>query len=292
MQQDLRQQWLDSGWKRGAFVDIKGHQALLDVLPEPLRDFVESTGNVYVFPILYDCALVDERFAMEPWAQVLLCWPCELDNNCRHGKNPRRYHFPILVDNNETFFEVNASSFFQISRQEFLKAVPTESVQWPENELNKLLNWVAERYRQPTFPDEWNKRLSTVSKLLNKVWKDDVFSESCSGVYFRILPFKDTPDDESYSLSVFITVPDSLQGRALRDFNKSGGNAIVQKLYSAINLAKGIEIKALDTISESAFTKKMEREYVRWQLEYYTYKNNENDSAIPAELEYRFEGEK
>jgi len=280
-----RQQWLGKGWARGIFIDLKAHVELIELLPLQLKSVISENQQVYLTPLLYDCSLIDECFIREPWVQVLICWPCKEDGNFKFGKNPRRIHFPVNIDGAEQYFNAEAISFYQFERQELLKATPLSNVLWPEKGLHQLLNWVAGRYNQPTFPDSWNDRLATKKKLLDRLWKMPEFTNYSSGVYFNIEPFAEIPATQSYSLKVYVAIP--LTGKAHREFDKNKtGDILTQRLKTIIDDIEGIQLLQIDTINENQFTKSMERDFQRWQLEHISYKDL-NHAPLPAEVDIK-----
>lgn len=279
-----RKKCLASGWQRGAFINIKANQDILNVLPPELITHIDELGRAYLIPVLYDCALVEPRQEIEPWAQALICWPCTPDGNYKFGKNPRRFHFPINTPDGETYLEVKAISFCQVDRALLLTAEPLNDWQWPKLGLEILLNWVSERFRQPTFPDEWNNRMGKLKSRLNQLWKNDDFVNLCSGVYLNIQPFREVEPEELYTVNAYITVPPGLEGRQLIEFNKTRSPALVQKLKSILKSLSNVTVGEVDTINEDQFTKATERQYKRWQLEYYSYKDDPV-APLPAELE-------
>ncbi len=236
-----RDHWLASGWERGAFIDAKASQNILNSLPDKLREHLDQCNEAYLIPLLYDCALVDQRFDIEPWVQVVFCWPCDPDPMFKFGKNPRRYQFPVFVKESDRYMEVTALSFFQLDREALLAESPLKGVVWPDNGLNTILNWASERIRQPTFPDEWNVRMKAIDKRLQKIWKLQEFSENCSGVYLNIQPFKQIQPDEKYTVSVFVTVPDK-EGRELMAFSRDIEPVILQRLSLALNALSNVDV--------------------------------------------------
>lgn len=284
-----REQWLEKGWARGAFVDLKAHPALLDLLPIQLQATISEQSQAYSIPLLYDCSLIEECFTREPWAQVLICWPCAQDGgdgNFKFGKNPRKIHFPINIDGIEQYFHAEAIGFYQFERKILLTATPLTNFSWPNKGLYQLLNWVAERYNQPTFPDEWNTRMDTKKKQLGRLWKKEAFVNNCSGLYFNITPFEEITKTENYTLKAYLVVSSTLTGKEHRQFVNNHEDELLQQLRSTVANIPHITIELIDTIKEDQFTKAMERDFQRWQLEHLSYKDVDN-APLPAELDIK-----
>jgi hypothetical protein len=280
----LREQWMDKGWARGSFVDLKAHPELILLMPEKLQIKINENQQVFLIPILYDCALIEESFEKEPWAQVVLCCGCDIpDGNFKFGKNSRKIDFPIFIDGVETYQRIEAIGFCQLEREQLLLATPDKNVTWPDKGLEQLLNWISERYRQPTFPDEWNQRLAKQKKQLDKLCKNQAFINNCSGLYFDISPFSEIAEDDEYSINAFFVLSSTLTGKEHREFVKTHEAELIQKLTSIFKSTQNLAIGEIDMIKEDQFTKAMERNYKRWQLEHLSYKDLVN-AQLPAEL--------
>lgn len=284
-----RDEWLAKGWLRGAFIDLKAHPEILALLPDKLQSEIVTQPKAYLIPLLYDCALVNDNFNQEPWVQVLVCWSCPQaggDGNFKFGKNPRKNHFPILIDNIETYLSAEALGFAQFDREELLKATPLTNIAWPEKGLFQLLNWVAERYNQSTFPDQWNVRMNSKRKLLDRLWKNDSFTNNCSGVYFEIVPFSEVSEKDIYEVKAFIAIPETITRKEHRTFVKEHEQVLIQSLKDIMGSIPNISVASIDTIKEDQFTKSMERNYHRWQLEHLSYRNID-EAPLPAELDIK-----
>ena len=278
-----RDGWLATGWERGAFIKIEDKTCFFEQLPLIVQDKVRNGENIYFFPILNDCALVNRCFITEPWVYGMLCWQHDTQSrDFLFAKNPRKYHFPMLIDEEERNFEVLATNLVTFSREQLFTYIPLKNILWPDLGLDRMLNWVAERFRTPTFPDNWNKRLSVKDKQLKKIWKSESFNQ-CSGLYLKIEPFKELSEDEDYEVWVYFCLPAEMSSADYRKFQKESGPELRERLKSALTSIKNIKIKSIDWISEGEFTKRMEREYKRWILEYYSYSSSD-EAEIPSEF--------
>lgn len=283
LSEDLRAAWLAAGWKRGAFVRLQSNPHLLGELPRKLCDFVADKESVCIVPILYECALIDESFEKEPWAQVLVIWRTNYNGSYAFGKNPRRLHLRAKDGEQELCFEIAAISFSQVDRVSLLKATPDTSLSWEDGELALMLDWVAERYRQSTFPDAFNKRLEPSKKALEKLWKSENFCSYSSGVYFNLDTFDELQDEILYNVKVIITIPYIFKGREYISIDRDRAPDMISRLKAVLDAVKNIEILSVDTLSEREFTKEIERDFLKFSLEYYSYKADPAMSPLPAE---------
>lgn len=279
--EQVRDGWLQDGWARGAFIKVEENTCFFEQLPSIAQDKVKSGEDVYLFPILNDCALVNPCFKTEPWVYAMICWQSDTQQkDFLFAKNPRKYHFPISIGGEDKLFEVIASNLMTLDRELMFTYAPIKNMSWPDYGLDRMLNWVSERFRTPTFPDNWNSRLSTKDKQLKKLWKTDSF-EQCSGVYIRIEPFEELPADKSYDVWVYFCLPAEMSTKEYRKFQQEGGPVLRERLNATLSNIQNINVKEIDWISENDFTKRDERVYKRWVLEYFSYSSSDEAETPP-----------
>lgn len=283
--EDVRLERLEAGWKRGAFVRLSENPALLDELPKKMVSFIANKKNAMVIPVLYDCALIEDSFEKEPWAQVLICWEIEAcQGNFAHAKNPRTLHTKVIKEHESISVEFTAMSFSQVDREVLLSCSTDNSLSWEPGKLAQLLDWVAERFRQPTFPDSFNNRLRPVERRLDNEWKSEIFREFCAGVYFKLSSYDELPEPEIYHLDVIIAVPESIKGEEYALFDAKHSQNMIQSIKTKLSPATGIKVGKVEVLSESEFTKAIERKYLRFSLEYFSYKSKSGEAVLPAEF--------
>jgi len=281
---DVRLERIAAGWKRGAFVNLFDNPDFRDELPKKLVNFLEGKSNPRIVPVLYDCALIEESFEKEPWAQIVICWEVEFDGNYGNAKNPRCIHTKAKIGTQSVTLEVTAMSFAQVDREALLKCTPDPTVIFEDGRLEQLLDWISERYRQPTFPDSFNDRLRPIQKRLSSQWKSELFRDFCSGIYFKLNTLNELEENESYSLDVIIVVPYEIQGREYAEFDAKHSATMIDGMKTKLSAAKGIKVGAIELYPESEFTKEIERNYFRFSLEYFSYTTGSGNVLLPAEF--------
>jgi hypothetical protein len=149
-----REDFINAGWERGAFVCLSNNMGLLDYIPTELKDFLIPTvdaNEIYFVPVLYDCALISDDFVQEPWVNLVVCWKCrKVDGNFKYCKI-REIPFPLEINGAEFYFETNALGIIHMRRDFFLQSSIALDVKWPFFGLETMLNWLTERIRQPVF---------------------------------------------------------------------------------------------------------------------------------------------
>ncbi len=282
-----REGLIKAGWARGIFVNLSEHPSLLEELPSKLREFCEAQDRVFIVPVLYDCALIDMDFNREPWVQVIICSPCQGDPSFKNARSPRKIHLSCISDKleNELWMEVSALGFAQIEREALLtKSCPDLSLRWADSSLDCLLNWVAERFRQPTFPDAFNKRVAKKDKLLKKLWKSAAYVECCSGVYVGLSTHDELAEDIKYEVKIILTIPGTFKKRELAAVIKEYAPTMIEKIRSIFSSMDGIDLISVVTIPEGEFTKNEERKFKRYSLEYHTYNDSGDEAVLPSEF--------
>ncbi|MGR5048162.1 hypothetical protein ACPV3P_05395 [Photobacterium damselae] len=284
---EQRQAYIDQGWRRGAFIDLKQRPDVIEELPKKLIEHVNSLDSAYLFPLLYDCALINANPHAEPWVQCLICWPCEIDKRFIFAKDSRRYHFSLVVHGENQDMEVTALSFCQLEKAILMTSAPVSHIEWPDNRLGVILNWAAHRITQQTFPDEFNRRMNKVKENLKKLSSNAEFNQYCSGIHFKVEPFEEILPEQEYELSIYLTIAE-IEGRELREFNKNIAPGIIERFNSITTKLEKVNVSTLnlDTIPEDQFTKAEEREYKLWSLENFTYADEIVAPPLPAHLEF------
>ncbi len=271
---DERLEWIENGWARGCFIELSGLNLaeISSYLPESILSKIQASELSFLIPLTYDCALVHDDFTDEPWAQYLVCWKCQPDANMKNARNPRVYHYPVMLNGEEVYFGATALGFGFISREQLLRCTPCPDAEWPENGLKKCLRWAAGRILQDVFPDDWNNRISSKQKLLKKLWDNKDLNEYVSGVFVELSSDDELPPEKMYSAKIIILITDELKGRAFGAFEKTKGNDYITRLKSIFDIIEGVELKEAVILSENGFTRALEKKYKRMPLDYFSYK--------------------
>ena len=274
-----REMRLENGWQRGACINLKDNETLLASLPGILIEKVNQCNAAYLMPLLYDCALIDDDFQAEPWSPVLVFWDIENpQGNLKNGKNPRIYHFELEVSGEKRWFEGAALGLWMICRNSMLSATVDKSMSWPERVLVRILIWAASRITRSVFPDDWNRRMHSVSKRLEKIWKSDAYA-NISEVFLYI---EETTN--GYKAKVILVIPDEvLMSIGQRAYFKADGpgDELAGRLKGVMSGADGVEVSSVQVMPESQITLSMLREYESWPLDYYSFRL-EQEGALPA----------
>ncbi len=133
----------------------------------------------------------------------------------KNGRNERRLHFSIQINNQETPLEINASGIFQFERSKLL-ALDKLDAEIDKNTTLTLKNWLAERFRRDVWPDAFNSSIDDkAKKRLKKYYARR--NEFISGIYLKLDSWEEKAQGKKYTLSAIIAIEDG----KLRSFRKS-----------------------------------------------------------------------
>lgn len=236
---DNRQLLLEKGWRRHTFLSTEnGAVDLISVLPEKLHETLQVAG-VKVLIATYDCAVVYDSFDDEPWLQLLIAIPVDFNKQFSSGRNARRLHFFIESDEGALAYEVNAKSICQIDRELLKKLDRDESVRVTLENSYDLRNWLAERYRQDTWPDAFNSAVEPATKRLKRFWKR--YQEYITGLYIKLNTY-DEIEAGKYKAAIIICI-ESEKMRALIKCLRETDKSLINKSISEVKNKVVNEIK-------------------------------------------------
>ncbi|MDO6747831.1 hypothetical protein [Gilvimarinus sp. 1_MG-2023] len=171
-------------------------------LPEKIIGMASAQGAV-ILVALYDCGVVNGCFDQEPWVQLLVAVPAEFNKNLSKGRNARRLHFRVTKDGEDLNFETNALGISQVSRELLLKLKIDESYRLGDTSKSDLKQWLAERYRQDTWPDAFNAAVKRRERQLKKLYKR--YNEFVGGLYLHLHSYEELSGGK-YTVSIILAI--------------------------------------------------------------------------------------
>lgn len=295
---DNRTLLLAKGWKRHTFISISDSEieGLLTALPKKLHEHLK-TPNAKVLLATYDCAVISESFDDEPWVQILIALPVDYDKQFASGRNSRRIHFFIELNNANLAYEVNAMSICQIERELLLNLNREENITLTPESAFDLKNWISERFRQDAWPDAFNTALVPANKRLKSFWKR--YKDFITGLYLKPNTFDEITSGK-YRVSIIASVEAGkelsfIEHLRKKDSSLAGKNvsAAKNKIVSEIKTAFGDTIEyekdptsysgdAIEVLSEEEMTVAQLRHFPRYSP--YSLSLYEGDSSLPVEM--------
>ena len=230
-----REQLLEKGWRRHSVIS-PSHDAitaLLPYLPEVVIGIASVEGAVILIST-YDCAVVNPCFSGEPWVQLLVAFPADYQKKFSKGRDPRRLHFLIGRDGNSACYETNASCICQVKRDLLLEIEPDLPYLVSDSDKYDLKNWLAERFRQDTWPDAFNFALKPAEKKLKKFWVR--YNDFISGMYIKLNTY-DELEDGRYSVSIIVAIESGKQRKLIskvREVDKNMRDKSIDEVMARI----------------------------------------------------------
>ncbi|RLA02445.1 MAG: hypothetical protein DRQ47_06795, partial [Gammaproteobacteria bacterium] len=194
----------NKGWRRHSVISHNndGIAVICEMLPENIQTLLAQEGAIAIIST-YDCAVVSTDFDGEPWVQLLVAFPTKLNKgfvSCRH---PRRLHVLINIDSEKHNFEVNAVGICQIERRVLLDFEPSNEFKLPKITKEHLNYWIAERFRQETWPDAFNASLRSAERRLKRFYNR--YNQFVPAMYIRLNRY-DELKYEKYEISIILSV--------------------------------------------------------------------------------------
>lgn len=176
-----------------------------------------SAEGAVVLIALYDCGVVHGSFDQEPWVQLLVATPVEFQKKFSKGRDSRRLHFYVKRDRQEVACEVNACGVCQIDRKLLLRLSVDESCTVDDATKFDLKQWLAERYRQDTWPDAFNSAVSKRGKSLKRFYGR--YNDFVSGLYLKLNSYEELSKGK-YTVAIIIAIESGKERQLIQHMRK------------------------------------------------------------------------
>jgi len=295
----VRDLLLNKGWRRHSVLSIK-HDSLNHAyphLPDKIKSIAAIDGAILIIAT-YDCAVVNPCFESEPWIQLLVAFPAKFEKRFAQGRDPRRIHFTVNHLGMEKIFETNAVGIAQLDRELLCDIAPDDDYQLNEDSKYDLKNWLAERFKQETWPDSFNKAVKPVERRLKRFWNR--YNDYISSLYLKLDTYKELSEGK-YSASIIVALEVGKQ-RALIKQIKSNNKQLADKTIDEVMTYLSSEIlnifgdviiieddvtttigKAVEVMEENAITVHHLRSFYRFSP--YTMSEFGSEAPLPLDMQ-------
>ncbi len=176
-----------AAWRQGSLVRRGDHQALLTGSVDRVPELDETPFRLVV--VTQDCDL-----AREPGIEPLYL----------NGRNPRLLHIrPTSSREPIPWLEISIHDRFRVEKEALAGLSIDETARLEVGDVRLLSRWIAKRYTRPAFPDAFNRRLETVDRQLERLFRSRD-GRVVTGVFLDVAD-DEHPDDEPYAIAVRIT---------------------------------------------------------------------------------------
>lgn len=294
----VRDLLLNKGWRRHSIISIK-HDSLNHAFPylEEKTKAIAALDGAIIIVATYDCAVVNPCFESEPWVQLLVAFPVSFEKRFAQGRDPRRIHFTVEHSGEEKVFETNAAAITQVNRELLRDISPDDDYQLIDNSKYDLKNWLAERFKQDTWPDSFNRAVKPVEKRLKKFWTR--YNEYISSLYIKLDTYEEL-NEGRYTVSIIIALEVGKQRaliKQIRSSNKQFSDKTVDEIMNVLS-SEIIDIfgetiiievdpttatnKAVEVMSEDMITLHQLRNFYRFSP--YTMSDFASVNPLPVDM--------
>lgn len=258
----------DTPWRQGHLLDSDAVAAL------GLRHAVEPEQTL-VIVASHDCDLTQHPDG-EPKVEVLVGrLLAEKDGTYANAKSARKLHIEF-AGTSACWGEFEATAKVTIDKWLMNEISPrTDTTLSPEGQATFQM-WLASRYRRSAFPDEFERRLTSETKLHDKIAKAvKPYGELISGVFFDVdggIEVTRVGPDDTYTLDITILHQAEPNFDAAEKVADAAAKAIEKafkdKLFAPTKTWRHIELRFCESLSESVLTYQVFKQLKRWRLDH------------------------
>ncbi|MBI1751430.1 MAG: hypothetical protein HY014_17650 [Acidobacteria bacterium] len=203
----VRDHCLAAGWIQGAVLRVEDASLVYDAASDA-KPSVSNSEQDRLLVLTQDCDLVHHSLEEEPWVEVVPLRPIrtfekDKHNGLLHGKSPRRLVFRIPNSAPE-WWQIEVKDRFRFPRQALLGRTPDPDRSLPVSLAKEIARWVSRKYTRAAFADEFNYRLETQKKGLERLWKSDS-ATAISGIFIQGAR-EELAADETYQIKVLLAI--------------------------------------------------------------------------------------
>jgi hypothetical protein len=271
----------DTAWRQGSVL-CENATALANADVEP-----DTNGKSRLVVISHDCDIANENLAQESHVEVIVGKLVEKNGNYLHGKNARKLHLPFTYNDEEVFIEFEAHRKRSVSKNALVEFQPAADFSLKTKDLGILRQWLAARYRRSAFPDEFDRRMSSL-KITDQLYRVlSKYGAVISAVYFNLddgAAFDRSSDSSIYELTIVLAyLPGNDADKASEIGDKASeeiSDFLERVLYdSKVEKWNGIQLINCIAISEDDLTVSQARALSQWNSDHISLR--ESDHPLP-----------
>jgi len=270
-------QWLrGNGWRQGSVLPN-------DAVDEFGLGIPEDRERVRVVVISHDCDLAND-VTKEPFVEVIIGRLIDReDGNSSWGKSSRTLHYTVDCAGSKECIELVSPNKAQIDKECLARFSPDDRYSINHECLALLRNWLAARYRRPSFPDAFNDRMKetgAAEKLAKVLAKNGT---NISFVFFDLRDKRNVECDEgdSYPLTVVLAFRPGDNPEVSADEAETVAETVEKAIRSKLPDGCGIELRDCFAMSEDEITVRNAKLLDVWDLDYVSFRSGSADPAQP-----------
>jgi hypothetical protein len=261
------------GWRQGCLITPQESDkiiaASIDFKPQL------QSAQIWLAVLTQDCDLVRDD-NVEPYVEILAFQQLSAPpNNPMRGQSARTLHLQIEMAGQALWLEGCIHDRFRIKKKTLCDSDCAATLNFAENELRLLRQWLARRYTRAAFPDHFETHLAATKDPVKKLFKS-AGAKLISMIYIAI-ENEDADANEDYLVNVILAVlaedyVDDLKRQAIDEFE--------EKFQTIFNNRPHINCQDIRTMPEEDITLHILRRYKRFDIDY---RSSDDDAAAPPE---------
>lgn len=200
-----------------------------------------------------DCDIAHSE-EKEPFVELIVAHPAQSSNHViQNRRNPRKLQISAAGD--APFFELNVNERFRAPKSVLLDEESKAVEVLPEDSLRVMRIWLADRYKRPAFPDEFNNRLGKQRKALDKYYQGH---QAVSNIFISTSE-EELPPGKHYDAKIILAYEADLLPENI--FSVEGD---FEEILSLCGIDATVFARAEDdiTISELRYYKRLALDYL------------------------------
>jgi hypothetical protein len=186
------------------------------------------------------------------------------DGRYTHGKNPRKFNFEAIENNERHAFEIDIHSKFRSARQILERGSPDTSVRLEASTIREMASWVAKRYSRPAFPTAFNERITPrIKQRLEGLL--ELNGIDVKHIFIALNTFEELASEQAYEAQLRLVLFSDVRGN---EASETRATLLVAKLQEILNQCSGITVYDAIWETEAEFTLEDLNHTTPWDFEY------------------------
>ncbi len=236
------------GWRQGS---ILPSELFPQVGIATNLEFCE--GKAYPIVISQDCDVVHHSYSDEPFIEIIRAASVEQpDGSLQDAKSYRKLHLKLFATDSYKPFQLSIHERGLIDRRLLEKCGPSKDLTVLPDDIKLLANWIAQRYRRDSFPDEFMRRIS--EKKGKKRFKKLLEEQGLliTGIFLLLNSSGELTIGTPYKVTVYATVRTQTYDNDLQ--REKLEETFLNNFTDLLNGFSGVEVEDYYLVSEAEFS--------------------------------------
>lgn len=256
-----------NGWQQGSCLSISQDNILHK------QQIIKNLGLHIV--ISQSCDISHDNLQEEPYIELLYATEIRsMEGNYQNGKNPRKMHFEIKVDNKNNFYECLMTNRILLPREYLIDLTPEKTYIIESKVLSNLIDWIIKRYNRFAAPFEFNKRTKETRENIKKILKNA--NKNILGLFIKLNTNEELNPTEDYIMELHIFSESGISKETRLDISDTLENIVTYlKNTAGIKIKENYRVLGLDEIYVSEYL-----EFKKWDYDYLSFRKESSGNTL------------